>query len=312
MKKITIISIIIIGIIIYSCKKEEDIINNNTVTNKIAKIETLYQNGNIKNESKHLKNGKEETIADDSEIDSVRNIVESEINEFIERNPETKGDGYVGVIKVETCMGYDEFDIRIDTEDDDAESWISGSIGSCSIDGNKNITLRFCLVPKMYFERLSNKIGSYAVLQVSPKIDYTDKTITRYIDAEDDNNQSYFVYNGVVYNPNQLAYQLVAPTYLTNVGNIYMQFIYYEESETGAMDLPTINAQLNYGVFGTLKNKPHGEIYTDDEDDSNDNYFIDDNGTNHYPNPTYTFPYSFSTPIMTLNNNTLFYTSLYQ
>ncbi len=321
MKRICIIiasMLIVLSIGFISCKKDnmDNLTNSKGITKSISKIETLYKEGSQKIETKA--NTKESDDPGPPADTSVLNANDDEINRLIQENPESKNRGKVGVLNYDGCGGYVNFLIRIDSEDHNNLSSYTGNIGQSYLDAQGNVVLNFCLVDN-YFEKL--KDYPFAVLQVDPYLYYGQEVFSRYIDAEDDNNISVFNYNGTVYWPSTSGVNsLVPPTFLTSVGNIQMQFIYYSgDPQFGVSDLPTLS--MNYGVFGSVKNKTHGTIFSDDEDDQNANQFHYVSGLNGSVNPiptttvhlnasnTYTFPGSSypSYPIMKIDRNTKFY-----
>jgi hypothetical protein len=67
-----------------SCKKDQNDSNNNTLTNEISKVETIYQEGAIKLENKlSPDSSKIETSADESYKEKIRQDLEKSFSKQI-------------------------------------------------------------------------------------------------------------------------------------------------------------------------------------------------------------------------------------
>jgi len=248
-----------------SCKKENSEANtegsNTNLSTQISKVETSYKEGDIKIENK-LQPGdsKTETSASAETKEKIRLELENSVSK--QTTYLKSGSNVVGVIANGSCGQYSTLEIKMDCEDRNYNSSSSGWIGDCSVLGDGNVVLKFCMVYNAFFERMFQK--DYAVLDMSNvSMPYGLDEITRYFDNEDKNNINYSKINGVLVAPNTWFGQTNLGT-----GNTRLGFYYYKAYTSGT-NFP--NLGISYGVLGRFGSY-QGSIYTDDEDDGNANF----------------------------------------
>jgi hypothetical protein len=167
----------------------------------------------------------------------------------------------VGVIPGSTCpSGSERITIRMDDEDNQNANSSSGWIGA--IVSNNNTTFVFCRVDGAQFLPME---APYAVLQLAAQCPPYSFPFTRYFDNEDSQNIN------------------------TSTGNIWPNWTSWANSDTqlnfclfgafswGGWGFPDLG--MEYGVFASnLPNSglANGHLYTDDEDQSNQNAFDTD------------------------------------
>lgn len=247
-----------------SCKKENSDEytegNNTNLSTEISKIETSYKEGDIKIENK-LQPGdtKIETSASAETKEKIRFELEKSVSK--QTTYLKSGSNVVGVIANGSCGQYSTLEIKMDCEDRNFNSSSSGWIGDCSVLGDGNVVLKFCMVYNAFFERMFQM--DYAVLDMSTRsMPNGLDEITRYFDNEDKNNINYSKINGVLLPLSQFG-QTIIGTSNTRLG------FYYYKSYTSGGNFP--NLGISYGVLGRFGSY-QGSIYTDDEDDGNANW----------------------------------------
>lgn len=244
---------------LYSCEKDQNDSNNNMLTEEISKVETRYQEGDIKIENTLDPNfQKIETSAVES---YKKKIIQALEDSYSKQTTYLKSAGNkVGVIKSGTCGSYQELMVFMDCEDGSNNiSSVNEWVGDCGRDSNGNITLRFCVVNGAYFERTNS---NYAVLNLTglSSWPYGMGYIYRYFDNEDNNNANSFTLDGT-----PLWNYWFGRCYLgSNIGLGFYHYIANSSSPTYP------NLGFSYGVFGQFGNSK-GSIITDDEDNKNAN-----------------------------------------
>lgn len=160
----------------------------------------------------------------------------------------------VGVFKYAGCGNYREFVYNMDCEDG---GWTrsEGNIGATTIDGSKNVTFRFCLVP----------FGNYGggVLFLTKSIGATEAPsdiVIRNHDNEDHNNGNRILDNG--------GLSTITPSRFDKNTTFYWGF---SESNT---------SKLNF-TYGVITNKVDimgqevsGTLFIDDENGKNANHAV--------------------------------------
>lgn len=284
MKKIIlVISVIIAGIVIYSCTKEKELTNNTYKPSKktfdfsqFGKIETVYneRENPIKETDTLPKDGPEIGIEPDI-LDTIITSIEDSVPEILK----SLGDcGYVGVFKKSTCrnsktgQNYTEVVIYFDSEDDNNQNRMDGETGGSYRTGNNDIEMHFCLVPQDLF---GNTGVDYGVLRWSPIACGTQfegscrMSLVRFLDCEDNNNITKLIEGGqTLVNQDFDPYHL---THADNRGNVRMEFAFFRSFCHNA-NFPDLG--MEYGVLGTFPASNFGHIYSDDEDDNNINYML--------------------------------------
>lgn len=246
-------------IFLFSCEKEQNV-NNNTLTEEIGKVETRYQQGDIKLENIVDPNfQKVETSASESYKAKILQDLEKS---YSKQTTYLKSAGNtVGVIKSGgTCGSYVELYMYMDCEDGSGNiSAVNGWVGDCERTSGGNIILRFCVVNGAYFERTNS---DYAVLNLTglSSWPYGVNYIYRYFDNEDYQNANNFTLNG-----NALWDTWLGRCYLgANTGLGFYHYI----SNSDSPSYPSLG--FSYGVFGQFGSNL-GSIVTDDEDNGNAN-----------------------------------------
>lgn len=270
------------------CNKEEITKSENKtdITSEINKVETIYTEGCDKIETMYKEGcSKVETKAPDyiieENIASFKKKVEAKRN----RKSRNSYENYVGVIQNGSCAGYDFIELFIDAEDHNCsthfisnprESSYAGHWhGSNSIDNNsKNVHLRFCLVPKSFFQKYRYK--DYAVLNIGGSTPFGAEEVFSRIDAEDHNCISRFKLNDISKGWAGHAYGDLNPTEIDSKGNMYLGFWFFEHNGTGMTSFHNFT-NMTYGVFGNLYPGEYnrtGGIWIDAEDNNSNSYVV--------------------------------------
>jgi hypothetical protein len=182
----------------------------------------------------------------------------------------------VGVIQGNgvNCPGNNiELMIGLDTENDDNNNQRSGWVGATT--GSSNTYFHLCRVDGTKFKQVksANAADNYAVVKLGTKCPDGSVEFTRYFDANDSCGNwlggigacgPYGDYEGNI-TPN---------SYGGNYGNnLTMLFCMFRASSSAAtFNFPNLGSP--YGVFGASGlhgTMESGWVYTDDEDDSNNN-----------------------------------------
>lgn len=147
----------------------------------------------------------------------------------------------------------------MDCEDRRPASKQSGWVGSSSVNSNKNVFLKFCVVSNAYFEH-TNK--DFAVLSLTTNLPWGVSRIARYFDNEDNNNTNHYhtKYDGQPYK-DWFGYCWIGDR------NTRLSFYYYPQSSYR----PFPSLGISYGVLGRFGSN-QGYIYSDDEDNNNANF----------------------------------------
>ncbi|MEI6696362.1 MAG: hypothetical protein WCO13_09855 [Bacteroidota bacterium] len=272
--------LIISGVTIYSCSKDETVLSKNVDKPKILKFdfsqfgkkETIYDPkvNPIKDEDSLPKESPEIGV-DPGTLIKVILTVEDSVPKIIK----STGDcGYVGVFKMGNCHNsitgtdYQEVSIYFDSEDHNNQNRKDGQTGSSS--AYNNIEMHFCLVPSDLFGSTGE---DYAVLRWEPIACGTEfegscrLSMVRFLDCEDKgNNTKVYENNQELVNLDNDQYHL---THADAMGNVRMEFVYFTKN-CNQSNFPDLG--MEYGVLGTFSGIANGHIYSDDEDDQNINY----------------------------------------
>lgn len=251
---------LVLVMILPSCKKENSS-PDNMITKEIAKIETMYKEGDVKVETFLMPGeSKTETIASDEIVLNILKTLERPNTEFSKRTLGTR----VGVIKEidQSCGIYDLLEITMDCEDSGNATTYHYWKGDNYVNGN--VILRFCLVPTSVFQ--SSKYYKYAVLDLYGGDDHR---IVRVFDNEDGSNINSVKLNGTILSASQISAQLGGG--IIQNGNTQLTFYVYEQDpQNGAETFPDLG--MPYGVIGYFNDSfAKGWIHTDDEDTRNIN-----------------------------------------
>lgn len=155
----------------------------------------------------------------------------------------------------------------MDTEDDNGQTSSTGWKGSWALGASTGVTMRVCRVPGSWFRPLTTDPNAvdrfYAVLQMGETCPAQSVPFTRNFDNEDDSNG-----NNVT--------QEIDPSVVTS--NTSLRFCLFRNASSAAgtmADFPNIYSSMAYGIFAKSTAPPFviqtGSVYTDDEDDSNNN-----------------------------------------
>jgi hypothetical protein len=250
-------------IIQFSCKEEQEdyVINDNSIADEIAKIETVYQEGAVKIETCWDSiSPKIETIADDI----TKQILYAELeSSFATKQVHLKSySNPVGVIQGGWCSTNTLLTVFMDCEDHNEASSTNGWVGNIEKDSNGNLKYNFCIVDGSLLHQMK---FNYAVLDLSGNIPSNAVSATRYFDNEDDNNKNKVTSDGVT----------ITGTYGSCYfdRNIQLGFQFYPAlASSQYTSLPDFGIG-SYGVFGSFNSVNSGYVYSDDEDHKNANKF---------------------------------------
>ena len=169
--------------------------------------------------------------------------------------------------------------IRLDTEDEANEDETAGWTGMSGLSDGSSVRLEFCRVDG---DLLKTHADRYGVLKLGQSCPSGSGEVTRYFDLEDEHNASWTAGN---VRPNQVN------------DNATLAFCIFPASgaSAGMQDFPDLG--FPYGVLGHSMGISTGWIYTDDDDEGNENDLIDPGGLS----------YSGDKPLIEAGNNTRLY-----
>jgi hypothetical protein len=154
--------------------------------------------------------------------------------------------------------------IYMDDEDDGNTNSRQGWIGATS--SGVNTKFFFCKVDGTKFRPLTTRTDTpehhYAVLKLGSNCPNGSVEFSRYFDNEDDGNENN-------------RYGPLWPN--SSNSNTRLYFCLFRGGSTTMSTFPSFN--FGYGVFATssfVKGNSYGYVYTDDEDDSNENKYYAD------------------------------------
>ncbi len=261
--KVKLLIIVFLVITIFFACKKENTYPEPSISQEIAKIETIFKAGDVKIETT-LQPG-ETKIETRASTDYLANLLNNFPQERLKPKTDSKTSDRVGVIVdySQNCGSYDKLEITMDNEDRRNANSYTGWIGGNTWQGNA--VLRFCLVPKTAFQ--SSKYYKYAVLS----LDYEYiSTIERFFDNEDGTNITNVKLNGSILSQQQIYDQIGNGIYLDGVKNLRLCFTVFEQDPVNGMEsFPSLS--IAYGVFGYFGTFAKGKLHTDDEDTNNAN-----------------------------------------
>lgn len=266
-KNVLKVTMVITFLFLFGCEKDQNDSNNNTLTDEIGKVETRYQEGDIKIENTvDPAFQKVETSAPESYKEKIRQDLEKS---YSKQTTYLKSVGNeVGVIKTGTCGSYKELIVNMDCEDGSNNiSKSVGWVGDCTVNSLGNVTLKFCVVGDAYFSIAKNDFAVLDLNGILP-VSYWPNgvgSIQRYFDNEDTGNKNSFSLGGTPF------WGANGKCNFTN--NVNLAFYYYAGDQSRYNDYCNASLGFSYGVFGWFGNN-HGWIDTDDEDYRNANSLI--------------------------------------
>jgi len=251
-----------------SCQEEGlDIQEPVSITDELEKIETTFNEGDVKIEN-DFSGEKIETDASPM----LRKRIEKELMEsftkqktFSRRNNNNLVAVFSpGLPSRGSCRGARELNVFMDCEDRGGSSKVSGWVGGTGTDRNKNLKMTFCVVPNN-FKRTNH---DYAVLNISSNVPYSTYRIDRLFDNEDRRNKNYSSYlgGGLPRTQDQTNYSnLTGRNYL-------LSWIMYPKTST-PQQFPSLFFLESYGVLGKfgINSSNQGYVFSDDEDSRNAN-----------------------------------------
>jgi hypothetical protein len=236
------IALAITAFFLYSCEKEQFDSNQSSITNDINKVETIYQEGDIKIE----------TSASESDKEKLRQELEKS---FTKQTTYLKSAGnLVGVIRSGgSCGSNQELYWHMDCEDSGNQSSKSGWIGDCDVNSSGNVIFNFCVVNGAFFQRTN---VSYAVLNLygTANWPYGVSRIWGYMDNENNNNKN---------SDSKTSVHQAGIKGDCALWDNTLLGLYYYPQQSSATPFPNLN--ISYGVFGQFGSNK-GNIYSDDED----------------------------------------------
>jgi hypothetical protein len=293
MKKILKALPIVIAILIFfhfGCTKndESNVGEVNLQTEELLKVETIYQEGDIKYEGPV-----DQPKVESSSSQALKDKIKLELDKsFSKQVSYAKNAGnLIGVFKDGSCGSYLELLVNMDCEDSNPNSDDYGWTGSSIVtDTYKNVQLYFCVVDNSYFVQTN---VDYAILNLTSNLPSGVSRIVRYFDNEDSSNGNWTHYDGSSYSG------WFGDSWFG--ANTRLSFYYYPHTTYHAF--PSLG--INFGVLGRFGDADdQGYILSDDEDSGNANWCYKDiwNGT------SWTSGYSGNiTNIMDVNANTKLY-----
>ena len=288
--------VILSAFIFVNCEQDSEEINQQqTLTQEIEKIETIFKEGDIKIEN-DLSEEKIETLASPE----LKAKLETELLKSYTKQTtysKTSALGFVGVFRDGSCGSYEELYVKMDCEDRRTNSYQGGyTADSGVVDAHhENVVFRFCFVPNSF----NRTTYDFAVLNVSSTVPSGISRITRHFDNEDNRNGNILLRNNV----RKYGFTKIGSNYFYK--NTILSFLYYPRvSRTNTP--PSLG--FPYGVLGRFGNA-QGYIRSDDEDSKNANWckiLKYNDATNRYNQETSS---GNITNIMDVGSNTKLYIS---
>lgn len=253
-------------VLLQGCKKDISLTKTEELTSQVQKIETIYKDGDIKNEFLYVEGAKKIETSDDASI--IEELKNASTQRLYKQTTRLKTLGYdAAVFKSSNCKTAN-LQIFLDNEDSNNNTHITGWVGSSYKDSKGNLTLNFCACNSNQFTNLST--SDFGILQIDwANVNFDDDYISKiehYIDCEDTRNANKAYFNGAsVVNTDKLF-----PTKITD--NAILHWIIFKQKDDGVTSLPYTSIADTYGVLGDLNKDWVGFIYSDDEDNKNRNY----------------------------------------
>ncbi len=246
------------------CSKDKDM-EPQSQTEQISKIETSYKDGDVKIETVYQEgcNKIETTLSPELLAEYIAN---NEASISKQTSHLKSGTNLFGVFNYSyACGTYPTLIIKMDSEDNNCSTSISGDCGFSRISNNtaKDVYLQFCVVSGDYL--FNNKQDSYSVLSLGSST--PTNGFYRLLDNEDGSNNNITTLNGSAISSYGLC------TFGVNTGLYF--YSYMASSTATTWDWPVIPNLQEYGVLGTNSRTSYkGWIYSDDEDNNNANRYI--------------------------------------
>lgn len=257
MKKQVLITGLLLSLCALGCTQDETLEltnNDDSIGCEIDKIEKIIANGLEKDESQ---------ISDEGDKIETNMSYDDRLvyYDYIKRNGTDKPRPFIGargydvqldkssfglVLKRKgvKCAPYRELIFRMDCEDHNGASYVSGNTGDTNIDSHGNVNFFFCVVPK--------ESAGYGLYKY-------DRAYVRFFDCEDSSTDNRFYINGMQI-PNGYVNETGWGIEEDSNGNIRFYF--------------NLSGRRAVGSFGHSSNTAlNGIIYTDDEDNNNRNWY---------------------------------------
>ena len=269
MKK-TLITCAILSLGMISCQNDEfnSMPEENSLNQEIKKIEYLFEEGMEKEEFIYQEGN--------TKVETSMSFEDRLIYyDYIKRNgikddymgPTTRAtydESTYGLILKGTgvsCGTGRELKFRMDTEDNNNQSYITGNVGDTYIDSQGNVYFVFCIVP-------INSITFPATILYKTDLSQTG-SFSRFFDCEDSGTDNQFYVNG-----KEVSRSYVNSTNwgITESSNGNVTFYFYNISGNSGHS----KGEGGHGVFGHTTSNPstrNGIIHTDDEDNNNINSY---------------------------------------
>jgi len=162
----------------------------------------------------------------------------------------------VGVFRVGSCGNYKYLSIKIDCENGNSKTSVSGNVGNTYVDGGDNMRLEFCMVDAGF-----RYPGGVFLFEDVPLESFT---VVRYHDSEDGGH------NGVWSDdPNYSDVMHISGMSKLDSNATLAWNIDRNMNKWG--DIPMGPVGINYGVI-SLPTMASGNLYFDDEDHNNKNW----------------------------------------
>lgn len=162
----------------------------------------------------------------------------------------------VGVFRVGSCGNYKYLSIKIDCENGNSKTSVSGNVGDTYVDGGDNMRLEFCMVDAGF-----RYPGGVFLFEDVP---LETMTLVRYHDTEDGGHNGVWSDNPNYYDVMHISGMSKLDSNATLAWNI-------NRNMTKWGDIPVGPAGINYGVIAPAE-MASGNLYFDDEDHNNKNW----------------------------------------
>jgi hypothetical protein len=240
-----------------SCQEEGlDIQEPASITDELEKIETLFNEGDVKIEN-DISGEKIETDA----TFTLREKIEEELLESFTKQKtfsKAQSNNLVGVFSSNwSCGFYERLSIHMDCEDRRPGSYSTGSVTNSGV-YRGDVVLVFCPVPNNFVKTNFD----YAVLNLTSTVPNSTYRVDRLFDNEDSGNKNRSYLGG------RRAYGWRGYTSLSG-RNLQLSWIMYPKIST-PQNLPSLTYGRTYGVLGKF-GSDRQIIHSDDEDRRNAN-----------------------------------------
>lgn len=162
----------------------------------------------------------------------------------------------VGVFRVGSCGNYKYLSIKIDCENGNSKTSVSGNVGDTYVDGGDNMRLEFCMVDAGF-----RYPGGVFLFEDVP---LETMTLVRYHDTEDGGHNGVWSDDPNYYDVMHISGMSKLDSNATLAWNI-------NRNMTKWGDIPVGPAGINYGVIAPAE-MASGNLYFDDEDHNNKNW----------------------------------------